>query len=289
MKTYPVLLRTITLTLLLAANQSFAQSLDRPAYCPDTLTDTDDDGWGTENGSPCRVLRSANIYPVCFTTTQQTDPDHDGWGWSSEGTCFVDNVSVEKTYTITDASGNVTTGGNAAPIVGGYVKSLGHITSAMAISTDGTMYHFRIPPSTIAASDIDGTTLWEVKINNDYVRELILDKAEQSLLAVMTGSGSVASYSTGGALNWQSAKLGRVSTIETGQNAIIIGLANETDLESNQLVSAVSLNLDGTLRWKFEPPAGNPIGALALGKDNLVYIKYTSNPYGNDTTLILAQ
>jgi len=285
---YPLLLSIVSTALISMANMSFAQSVGAPAYCPGTVTDTDGDGWGTENGQPCQVLSSANNYPVCSITTLFVDPDRDGWGWMDDGTCFVDNVSAEETYTVTLPDGTITTGGNAAPVVGRYVKSLGHITSAMQISSEGTLYSFLIPNRSIVATKIDGTTLWEVVVKGDYVGDLILDKSEQTLYAILLEEGQIASYTTGGSLNWTSDKLGRINVVETGTNAVVAGLGDETDFASRQLTSVVSLNLDGSLRWKFDPP-GDYIGSFALGRDDRVYIKFTSEPYGNDTTVILAE
>ena len=108
------ILQTTTLLAIFFPPVSNAQALlDTPAYCPNTLTDTDGDGIGIENGRPCIVLRSANDVAVCSLATDDTDSDRDGWGWDGNNTCLIDNTTVDKDFTVTDANGVTTTGQNA--------------------------------------------------------------------------------------------------------------------------------------------------------------------------------
>lgn len=272
--------------LVFMNSAAVAQPVDEPAYCPDTVTDADGDGLGMANGQPCRALRSANVYPVCSSPVIATDPDRDGWGWEDGQTCLIDNTRVERNFVITDANGVVSTGVNVAPLIGSYVKSLGHFSSSVEIASDGTLYYFQVPNRRLAAADTQGNTLWEVSIY-EFVSQIALDESEQTLYAVLSDDGQVAAYSVSGTLLWESVRLGRIRSIQVGQDAIIVGLASETDTTSSRPSSVVSLALDGSMRWKFAP--GGNIDHVTLGRDNGVYVKYLSDPYGNETTFILAQ
>jgi len=234
----------------------------------------------------CEV-RTITLCAIPLYWTPITDRDGWGWDWISESTCFVDNTSVETNYTVTDASGTATTGMVVAPIVGRYVKSPGNFSSALQISSDGTLYHFRVPDRSLASTDSDGNTLWLVRMPGDTINRLVLNEAEDTLYATLQESGRIASYNTDGIQNWASDKLGDIGRMEVGKNAIIAGLRDDSDQTSNRLVSVVSLNFNGTLRWRFEP--GGDIDQLAHGRDNRVYVKYLSEPHGNETTFILEE
>lgn len=279
-----ILLRAVTLPLLFLSFQAVAQSVDGPAYCPSTLTDADGDGWGIENNRPCRVLKSAIELPVCSITGAGIDTDRDGWGWLNEESCLVDNTSVENSFTIIDGNGNSTTE-QVAPLLGAYVKPLGYFATEMQVDSNGIMYHHRIPVNAIAATNFDGTTLWEVKFYHDYVFGLILGNNEE-LLYVVTAEGHIEVYTVDGVFQWRSEEIGRILSLDLSQNAMILGVG-EDDYSSERADRIISLNYDGTLRWEFNPVT--QIGAYALGRDNRVYVKSQSNPYGNETTFILEE
>ena len=257
---------------------------DDPAFCPNTTTDTDGDGWGTENGQPCRVLRNTNAYPVCSSVEEFTDSDFDGWGWQDDATCLVDNTTVEKNFTVTDSNGTATTAQVIAPLVAYYVEPLGNFPSAMVISSESILYHYRVPNRELAATDNNGTTLWTLKLYNDFINELVLDESEETLYALTGPEGRVAAYSTDGVQIWRSDDTG-FSQIGLTKNAIIVGKSN--DFSTSHAETIISLNLDGTQRWKFEP--GGSAYPIEVGRDNKIYVKILSEPYGNESTFVLEE
>lgn len=258
---------------------------DDPAYCPDSTSDTDGDGWGTENGQPCRVLRNVNSYPVCSTVELVTDSDFDGWGWQDNATCLVDNTTVDKNFTVTDSNGTTTTGEVITPIVAHYVEPLGHFPSKMVISSQSILYHYRVPDRALAATDNNGATLWTLNLYNDFINDLLLDESEETLYALTGPEGRVAAYSTDGVQKWRSDDTG-FSYIALTKNAIIVGKGSENN--TAQLEAIYSLNLDGTQRWKFEPGGGTAY-PVEVGRDNRIYVKHISDPYGNESTFVLEE
>jgi len=283
------LLQSITLLAVFFPPVSSAQALlDTPAYCPNTLTDTDGDGIGIENGRPCIVRRSGSDVAVCSLATDDTDSDRDGWGWDGNNTCLIDNTTVDKDFTVTDANGVTTTGQNVAPIIDTYVREFGDFAFDMQVDSNGTVYNFRVPDGTLAATNIDGNTIWELKIFG-FIRGLTLDVSEEILYTEIQSIGvRIVAYSVDGTLLWQSEDLGQVVSVDLGRDAIIVGVDNVSDRPGGTAFSLVSLNYDdGTVRWEFDP--GTELGPFALNNNGRVFVKDQSGPHGNETTFILAQ
>ena len=152
----------------------------------------------------------------------------------------------------------------------------------------GTVYSFRVPDGTLAATNIDGNTIWELKIFG-FIRGLSLDESEEILYTEIQSTGiRIVAYSVDGTLLWQSEDLGQVVSVDLGRDAIIVGLDNVSDRPGGTPFSLVSLNYDdGTVRWEFDP--GTELGPFALDNNGRVFVKDQSGPHGNETTFILAQ
>ena len=83
---------------------------------------------------------------------------------------------------------------------------------------------------------------------------------------------------------WRSDDTG-FSQIALTKNAIIVGKAH--DVNTAQVDTIISLNPDGTQRWIFEP--GGSAYPVEVGRDNKVYVKFLSEPYGNELTFVLEE
>jgi hypothetical protein len=78
---------TLLLSALIISPATVASGL---CQLPDS--DTDNDGWGWENGASC--IADASLLreppPVCEQPT--SDPDNDGWGWENGVSCMVETT-----------------------------------------------------------------------------------------------------------------------------------------------------------------------------------------------------
>lgn len=69
--------------------------------CLSAASDTDNDGWGWENGASCTVAAGPAQGGACV------DLDGDGWGWDGQDSCIVDNTGppVDPVCVDTDGDG----------------------------------------------------------------------------------------------------------------------------------------------------------------------------------------
>jgi hypothetical protein len=83
---------TFYATALLLSGLLMSSAAVASELCQLPDSDTDNDGWGWENGASCIVdsslLREAP--PVCEQPA--SDPDNDGWGWENNASCVVETV-----------------------------------------------------------------------------------------------------------------------------------------------------------------------------------------------------
>ena len=93
------------LSVFLLASIFASTSATSAAYCTLSSSDTDNDGWGWENGASCVVNQQpatpviattavvqGSERPVCTLAT--SDPDNDGWGWEFGQSCVTINPAI---------------------------------------------------------------------------------------------------------------------------------------------------------------------------------------------------
>ena len=89
----PTPLPSVNPTPLPHDNSTSSTTSDVPLCAHGSASDTDNDGWGYENGASCRVSASSNTQGAVPTCAQgsATDPDNDGWGYENGASCKVSN------------------------------------------------------------------------------------------------------------------------------------------------------------------------------------------------------
>ncbi len=275
----------LAVTCLFQASPALSDTLNPSPYCPTSITDTDGDGWGWENGRSCRVISSSRDIEVCPVTGDDTDPDDDGWGWHPDiGSCLVDNTSIDQSYTIINNTGTDITHTDS-PVINSYVKAFGTFSFSQLIAADGTLYQYRIPDGALAAIDGTGNTLWLQKTHS-YIELMALSEDDNTIYAtVFDNDHYLGAYdSDNGQLLQKIVNLDGIGKVHFGEDAVI---AVERVEEHGSITGVKSVNYDGTIRWHFL--SDNSLNAVSLGKDGKVYIKYQSGQYGNEATLVLTQ
>ncbi len=285
MKYSLMILGCITTACILSPGISLGDNLDPTPYCPSTTTDADGDGWGWENGQSCIVIRTAGDPVLCPIVLDVTDPDDDGWGWTEQvGSCLVDNTSITPDFRITNASGADITNTDY-PINNSYVKSFGTFTFDVLVAADGTLFQYRVPDATLAATDNTGKTLWVQKRNNYMILQALSDDDTVIYAYVYDSESYLAAIDAGnGEIIQRIVDSEGIGELFFGSEAII---AVHQEDKSEPITAVTSLNYDGTVRWKFGE--GLALNMVYLGKDGKVYIKDQSGLHGNEQTLILEQ
>lgn len=96
---------SLTAGCFLFAGQCLAQSASQNyPLCLDSSSDPDNDGFGWENNSSCRVSGARPARPACRSSA--SDPDGDGFGWEQGKTCVVVNAKPDCTSAAVDPDGD---------------------------------------------------------------------------------------------------------------------------------------------------------------------------------------
>lgn len=202
---------------------------------------------------------------------------HGGWGWN--------NVLLESCPPLSTS--------HAAPVVlSEIVLPFNDYPLHLAVSSDSALYVFHPVTNSLAARRTDGTVLWEEQLDSSTFLTDIQLTPNQDLLLGSSLGGRLVVFHTDGSIAWQIDQAGVSNSgpdIQVGDNAIVAYYVPEERFDMDPFI--VSYDFDGTVRWRFEGSAEQPmqIDEFTLGPDGLVYILVSEPELGGKRYVIVEQ